>query len=52
MHYSFYAFLFIAIWFTTLNLLLAVWKQKVSWLNFVVMSAAIVGCVYSALELG
>lgn len=51
MHYSFYIFLFFAIWFTIVNGIRGLRNQTVSIPNLVIMAAAIVGCVYSAVEL-
>lgn len=52
MHWSFYIFLFFAIWFTYVNTVLAINKRNISATNMIIMSAAIAGCVWSALEMG
>jgi hypothetical protein len=50
MHFTFYICLFVAIWFATVNALRGIKGQKVPGINFAIMAAAIVGCVYAALE--
>lgn len=50
MHWSFYLSLFVAIWFIGVNAIRAHAKQVVPPINFVIMSAAIVYCVYSIIE--
>jgi hypothetical protein len=51
MHPIFYLCLFVAIWFTFVNVCKVAHKQRVTASNIVIMSAAIAGCVYAILEL-
>ena len=51
MHWSFYLCLFFAVWLCSVNAIKGYRGQDVSWQNFVIMSVAIVGCVYSSIEL-
>ena len=50
MPFMFYVCLLIAVWFTAVNVLRAIAKVSIPPINFIIMSLAIVGCVYFVLE--